>query len=70
MALLIASATSAADTLAAAGRLLAEIHVFVEGVIHGCGYQLHFLLRQQIPVPGFDVGAAADEQRRAGDDYG
>jgi hypothetical protein len=69
MAQLVASATPAADTLAAAGRLFAEIDMFVECVIYWRGNQLHFLLREEIPFPGFDGGAAAEKEcRQDGDD--
>jgi hypothetical protein len=56
--------------LTAAGRFLAVIDMFIEGVIHGGWDQLHLFFGEEIPVPGFDCGATAAEERQESDEYG
>jgi hypothetical protein len=67
---LVAATTAPSYTLATTGSFLTEINVLIKGRFDGTGIELHFILGEDIPFPGFDVlknaacGHKRDENQR------
>jgi hypothetical protein len=56
---LVASAATPGVGTTAGRRLLAEVHVIIDGRIHGVRIQTHFIASQQISIPRLDTQSPA-----------